>query len=88
VEGWYQAFGTVSGGCHQDHHGAPLTDDGPTWWGDRRAGMKKPPRPGAVAAGGSAALKHFLGDLWAKDLDLVNAVAAAEVVNLDKAFCL
>jgi hypothetical protein len=40
---WYQAFGTVSGGCHQDHHGAPLTDDGPTWWVQVRAGMKKPP---------------------------------------------
>jgi hypothetical protein len=39
---WNQAFGTVAGGCHRGHHGAPLTDDGPTWWGDRRAGAGRP----------------------------------------------
>lgn len=42
MRNWCQAFGTVSGGCHQDHHNAPLTDDGPTWWMQVRAGVSRP----------------------------------------------
>jgi hypothetical protein len=89
---WYQAFGAVSGGCHQDHHGAPLTDDGPTWWVQVRAGVGRPwggsnpvPEQNGQVGGreeGVNLAHHLAGDFYARTTQVHQVVATAAVVHV------